>query len=313
MAETWFRGESTIVGPAKPGTNLHDFGEGIYFVNRADIAKQYAELRVSEGGGEPRVLSLNIERSQLGNVLNLNTDPRWLKFLRSPMTPNGPSPEQIIRTAGNENYGKLFSGFILENKINLRNYNAVEGPELVRGGTQLCILHVDSQQSALAQKLKQLLVVQPSTRSTLRPDLQVPSVRLPAQSPFIPNSPIRRVLGNQAAVALFGQLVVSAMQGIGEYGINQQIKRDIDNRLAPEIAAMQARGSGVLVIAAIQEALYADFNGVKGRLYLTSYVRSGISPMDALSKWQHELKYLQGPSPGFGIVEQYVWIESYKR
>lgn len=313
MADTWFRGESTVVGPAESGANLHDFGEGIYFTNRADIAKQYAELRVSEGGGEPRVLSLNIERSQLGNIFNLNTDTRWLKFLRTPMTPNSLSPEQIIRTAGNKNYGKLFSAFILENKIDLRSYNGVEGPELVRGGTQLCILHVDNQQSALAQKLKQLLVVQPSTRSALRLNLQIPTVRQPAQIPLIPNSTTRRVLGNQAAVALFGQLVVSAMQRVGEYGINQQIQRDIDNRLAPEIAAMQARGSGVLVIAAIQEALYADFNGVRARLYLSSYARSGISPLNALSKWQHELKLLQGPSPGFGIVEQYVWIEFNKR
>lgn len=244
MSETWFRGESTVVGPAKPGSNLHDFGEGICFTSSADVARAYADLRVKEGGGEPRVLSLTVERSQLGQVLNLDELPEWQAFIRTPMSPNGMTPEQLIRTAANENYSRLFDGFIRENKIDLRRYDAVQGPELVRGGTQLCITHIANQQSPLARQLKQLLVVQPDARFVTKFIPIIPTID--GRGVLVPNSLGRRVLGNQAAVALLGQLVASAIQRAGDAGIAQQINSDISTRLAPDVAAAQARGKGVL-------------------------------------------------------------------
>lgn len=305
MSEIWYRGESTIVAPAKPGAYLHDFGDGVYFTDSVAVAKEYAELRVSEDGGEPRVLALNIERVQLGKLLDLNNDTRWLKYLKTPIVPKGLTPEQIIRTAGNENYSRFFSAFVAEHKINLKDFNAVLGPELVRGGNQLCVLHVGDKPSALSETLRRLF--RPLPRVLPLREVQIP--RVSSSDILMPKSPARRALGNQAAGAFFGQLLASAMQSLGEYGIQKQIQHDIDMRHAKYIGEMLSRGNGVLLIAAIEEAIIPDFNGNRARLFLTTYVQSGVNATNALETWRNQPKYLQGPSRGFNIVEQYAWID----
>ena len=308
MAEIWFRGESTTVAPAQPGAYVHDFGDGVYFTDSVTVAREYASLRVSEGGGQPRVLALNVERNQLGKILDLNADQRWNKYIKTPLIPKGLSPEMIIKTAGNENYSKFFSAFLLEQGIQLSEYTAVIGPEFVRGGNQLCILQPGGRPTALALQLRQAL--RPVPRVITPGMLQV--VHVPASDLLKAKSPVRRIAGNQDAVAAFGIMLASALHGLGEYGISQKIQRDIDTRLAGDIAGILSRGSGVLVIAAICESIVPDFNGFKTRMFLTSYLRAGITSTDALARWLNESKLTQGPPPGFNVAEQYIWIDPFK-
>jgi len=158
MAEIWYRGQSNTVAPSKPGGSIHDFGDGMYLTDSREVAEQYARTRVAYGGGQPEVLSINIERSELGRVLDLNSDPRWQQFLRTPQVPGNPdmTPEKLIRMA-NENYGRFFEQFVRANKIRIKEYDAVIGPEFVRGGSQLAILHEDGRPSSLAIKIRSRL------------------------------------------------------------------------------------------------------------------------------------------------------------
>jgi hypothetical protein len=155
MAEIWYRGQSSTVAPSKPGGSIHDFGDGMYLTDSREVAEQYARTRVAYGGGQPEVFTINIERGELGNVLDLNSDPRWQQFLRNPQVPGRPelTPENLIKMA-NENYGRFFEHFVRENKIRIKEYDAVIGPEFVRGGSQLAILHKDGRPSPLAIKIR---------------------------------------------------------------------------------------------------------------------------------------------------------------
>jgi hypothetical protein len=54
----------------------------------------------------------------------------------------------------NENYGRFFEQFVRVNKIRIKEYDAVIGPECVRGGSQLAILHEDGRPSPLAIKIR---------------------------------------------------------------------------------------------------------------------------------------------------------------
>ncbi len=151
MAEIWYRGQSNTVAPSEPGGSIHDFGDGMYLTDSREVAEQYARTRVEDGGGQPEVLTINIERSELGKVLDLSSDPRWQRFLSHPQVPGRPdlTPENLIKMA-NENYGRFFEQFVRKNKIRIKEYDAVIGPEFVRGGTQLAILHKNDGPSPLA-------------------------------------------------------------------------------------------------------------------------------------------------------------------
>jgi hypothetical protein len=136
--ETWYRGEAVGVGPAKPGAHLHDFGDGLYLTDSPQVAGQYAVTRAGDKPLTARTLSVTMEPERLGRVLDLTKDTRWQAFLKSRATPQSLTNEELIRLA-NENYAPLFEDFVKVNKIPLDTYDAVKGPEFVRGGTQLCI------------------------------------------------------------------------------------------------------------------------------------------------------------------------------
>ena len=303
MSDVWYRGESTTVAPARPGAYLHDFGEGLYFTDSVDVARKYAEGRVAEGGGVPQVFAVNVERAQLGKVLDLTTDSRWIEYMRTPAYRNGPTPEQIIRTAGNENYSRFFDAFVSMNRIDLRNYNAVIGPELVRGGTQMCLLHQGGRPSALALQMRQQMRMLPRVVETL--PLNIPTV---APEVLLPNSRLRRAAGNQAAGATLGMMIYGALQGIAEAGLRKRTQQDIDGRLSGTIANILGRGEGVLVIAAISETDWITPMGDRLRSYLTTYVQPGASAEAALQTWRSEPKVLQGAPTSCHVAEQYIWI-----
>jgi Domain of unknown function (DUF4157) len=136
--ETWFRGEATGVVPIKPEGALHDFGDGLYLTDSPDVAGQYAMTRAGDKPLTARRLSVAIEPERLGRVLDLTQDIRWQTYLKSRASPVSPTMEELIRW-GPENYSRLFDDFVRINKIPIQEYDTIKGPELLRGGTQICI------------------------------------------------------------------------------------------------------------------------------------------------------------------------------
>ncbi len=305
MAETWYRGQSTTVEPSSPGGSIHDFGDGVYLTNSKAVAELYAQTRVAHGGGQPEVLTITLGRNELGRVLDLNVDPRWQQFLRTPQIPNKPdtAPENLIRMA-NENYGRFFEQFTRQNNIRLQNYEAVIGPEFVRGGTQLCILNRNGQVSPLGLQIRARL--QPVQSSPGPQDQSIPIV--PVRN-LVQQSRVQGIVGNQAAMALLGQLLGTAIQSIGDFGIQWRVQREVETTYAQTIQHMLARGDGVLVIIALQEWIQPDFNGMRGRGLLSVYVQGGPTQAAALENWRGVPRLLQGPAKGWRVFERYAWID----
>lgn len=123
----------------------------MYFADTQKVAEQYASLRSPDPAGQ-RVYSVAIPLAGL-KVLDLTTDPRW-KLHMAPMAPGMPSNEQIIKDA-NANYGKFFASFCKKYKINLNDYDAVIGPEHLRGGKQMVILFKNGNPSVLQSTVRQ--------------------------------------------------------------------------------------------------------------------------------------------------------------
>ena len=309
MSEVWFRGQSSTVAPSSPGTDLHDFGDGVYFTDSLDVARRYAALRVSEGGGTPQVFSVSVERSQLGSVLDLTKDQRWSTFMARRASPSSPTFEQIIRTVGNENYGRFFDAFVSENRIQLRDFDAVIGPEMVRGGTQMCLLNRGGRMTPSAVQLRQQMRLVPRGANGL--SISIPSVEAPIS--LQPNSRLRRVAGNQAAVAGLGMMIYGALQELGEAALRKRTQDDVDGRLANPIAALLNRGRGVLVIASISESDWITPMGDRMRSYLTTNIQGGPSPEEALTLWREQPRWLQGAPVGCHVAENYVWIPAAQR
>ncbi len=300
MADTWFRGESTTVPPSKAGGAIHDFGDGLYFTNSKEVAELYAKTRVHHGGGEPRVFSVQIDRSQLGRVLDLETDPRWREFLRKPQIPGQPgtTPETLIRMA-NENYGRFFEQFLKQHGIRIDQYDAVIGPEFVRGGSQLCLLHRNGKPSQFANSIRaKMALVNPPP----------PPPNITAGRSMAPPGMTRGIVSNQAAMAVVGQMIGAALQSLGDIGIRRQVQKEVETTHAAYIARAQERGMGTLVIITLQEWETPDFNGMRARSLLAVYTQEGATQPEALNKWLRTPQLLQGAPKGWRTYEQYAWI-----
>ncbi|MFN8463909.1 MAG: hypothetical protein U0X20_00100 [Caldilineaceae bacterium] len=160
--ETWYRGEAEGVSPARPGSVIHDFGDGLYLAGDQSLAAQYASLRAGPNPETGRVLAATFERSLLGRVLNLNTDPRWAAFMGEKMS-GGVTNEGLIRLA-NENYWHLFQAFLQRNGLSLDNFDAIIGPEYVRNGTQMCIRN-----PSIAGQIRAMLAPAPASPTAKPP------------------------------------------------------------------------------------------------------------------------------------------------
>lgn len=158
--ETWFHGAGVGVAPSAPGKNLHDLGDGLYLTDREDVALQYAKTR-APGDQSWFVQEVTVERLSLGNVLDLTTDPRWQKFMTQPMYPGTNNPQlsksrlEFLQIK-HELYGQFFEEFQQANKIDIKTYDAVIGPEYVRGGRQLCILNKNGFPARLNARIRAL-------------------------------------------------------------------------------------------------------------------------------------------------------------
>ena len=168
MGDTWYRGEGVGVPTAMNGaTAAHDLGDGMYLTDRQDVAKRYAEMRSPEPAGQ-RVYAVTVNTAGL-KVLDLTRDERWQKYMQ-PLKPGMPSNETFIRQA-NENYGKFFQSFCQKYKINLNEYDAVIGPEYVRGGKQMVILAKGGKPAVLQLTVRKSfrVVLQPGATPTRTP------------------------------------------------------------------------------------------------------------------------------------------------
>jgi hypothetical protein len=159
----WFRGEVEGGGVAPPGKMVHDFGDGVYFTDRLDVAMQYAETRPGTKESR-RVYKVDLDTRTM-RVLDLEQDPRWQKFLKP--FPNLPSPEASWASGNNESYGQSFKQFVKQNNINLDEYDAVVGREYVRGGRQIAILHKNGRMSPLAAATRAKMLPIPTRVSSM--------------------------------------------------------------------------------------------------------------------------------------------------
>lgn len=110
-------------------------------------------------------------------------------------------------------------------------------------------------------------------------------------------------------MALLGQLLGTAIQSIGDFGIQWRVQREVETTYAQTIQHMLARGDGVLVIIALQEWIQPDFNGMRGRGLLSVYVQGGPTQAAALENWRGVPRLLQGPAKGWRVFERYAWID----
>src|SRR3954451_17564341 len=154
--ETWYRGEGVGVARTTPGsTAAHDIGDGYYLTDSAEAARAYARLR-APNPADQRVFSVKINRSSL-RILDLTNNPAWQKHVK-PIEP-------YIKQA-NENYGRAFESFVKANKIDLGQYDAVIGPDYVRGGRQMSILLKGGKPAPFEASVRAQL--QPLTPATVR-------------------------------------------------------------------------------------------------------------------------------------------------
>jgi hypothetical protein len=229
--ETWYRGEGAGVPPAKPGGHLHDLGDGMYLSDTEDVAWQYAKTRANKQASDYRVLEVTIDRQSLGRVLDLTTDPRWSKFMREPMVPGSKNPALMksrwdyVR-GQNELYGQFFKEFCRANSIDLRSYDAVIGPEYVRGGKQMVILHHDGQPTKLSLRIRALL--RPNAWAARLAKVSTSSGNVSAGNSPAPRASFPRAVGGLVVglgISLFLAWVsAKLMQKINDSIIKQRMK-----------------------------------------------------------------------------------------
>jgi hypothetical protein len=110
------------------------------------------------------------------------------------------------------------------------------------------------------------------------------------------------------AAALFGSLLGSLAQWIGDIGIQQQIRNCLENELVQEVTSILIRGEGVLVIIQLQEWETPDVQRRRGRGLLDVLVQGGHTQQAAQQAWERTPHLLKGPPRGWRVVTRYGWI-----
>jgi hypothetical protein len=137
--ELWYRGEAEGVkaaadvsdlAPGKRGV-VHDLGPGTYFTDSADVAQVYAETRAPTDPAARRMIGGTVDVKSLGKVLDLTKDPAFMGLYKT-YTKSIPKPS-------GEPYRNLVEGYLKNKGIKLSDYDAIIGPEGVRGGRQMCV------------------------------------------------------------------------------------------------------------------------------------------------------------------------------
>lgn len=148
MTQTWYRGIAPGRKPSPAGKDVHDFGDGLYFADQLETASQYAWLRQHDSSGARSldkgiVFQVEVSTSQIGKVLDLRSSPAWSSFLSKKI--HGTSPNDVLTSPSgnsvrNELYNHYFTLFLKQQGLKVEDFDAVIGPDFVRGGNQLCLL-----------------------------------------------------------------------------------------------------------------------------------------------------------------------------
>lgn len=317
MGETWFRGQSSNAPPvAGAQVGGHDLGDGVYYTDSEAVAGQYADTRVARSGGQRQVLAVTFERAELGRILDLRQDARWRTFLDRPMAPGSANttPRGMIQMA-NQNYAPLFQTFLRDNAIDIRQYDVVIAEEFVRGGYQLCVLNVNGAPSALAQRLQArwrpvgagggAAANFSVSRITFRPG----GGDGPAGFQTYLRERETRLANTQAGWMMLGVALGAAIQSLGDVGIQRQIQSSLEAQ-AEDIHAWHDRGLGVLALIRTMEWETEDFNGMRARSFLSVILQPGLSPEDAMNRWNSQDQMTAGPPRGWRMrPTEYLWIE----
>jgi hypothetical protein len=156
--EIWFRGEVRGMDPARPGAFVHELGDGMYLTDKEDVAWLFATKMRDPAAqvldiNKHMVYELRVERSRLGRVLDLSTDPRWRRFLSLRQPRSGMTNEQLARQTPQNYYG-LLQGFLQQNKLDPESFDAIIGPNYLQGGRMLCVVNKKGSPALLQFQLR---------------------------------------------------------------------------------------------------------------------------------------------------------------
>jgi hypothetical protein len=135
LPESWFRGQAELAKPSQdsapgvPGVR-HDLGEGVYFADSFGVAEEYAEIRALDSNSAGEVLSGTLDPEQLGRVLDLTKDPRFMEHFES--------ARRSMAVVG-ERYRNIVDHVLARTGRRLEDFDVIIGPEGLRGGRQLCV------------------------------------------------------------------------------------------------------------------------------------------------------------------------------
>jgi hypothetical protein len=263
MSETWYRGEAVGGSTSKPGGNLHDLGDGLYFTDTEDVAWQYAKIR-APGYKEYRVSQVSVDRISLGRVLDLTADGRWNKFMLEPLLPGRPGTRLSFVRQQNELYGQFFEEFLRLNGIDISSYDAVIGPEYVRGGKQLCVLNKNNLPSRLAARLRSLMVPEAWAARLSRVAGRWGRLSFPRAAGGL--------VINVAINVVIAYLIMKLREKVDEAFIRKQMREDIGPEIDRFVAAyrrmvldnlssgQQAYVTGAIQVRSVQLPKYDDLS-----------------------------------------------------
>ena len=313
-SETWYRGEGVGVARTTPGSTApHDIGDGYYLADSVEAAKAYAMLR-APNHADQRVFSVKINRSSL-RILDLTKDPAWQKHVK---------PVETYIKEANENYGRTFENFVKANKIDLSQYDAVIGPEYLRGGRQMSILLKGGKPSPLEVSIRGRL--QPLTPAAIQARGRIPPIDLD-DIPVRIASPKGEFMGRAAEVGIMiGIMVIlTALEiwmtrrmekRIGEKGLKDLEPKIADRleKLKPDIAKLQLKlDPGEKVFANIVVQIHSipyTLGAGRGR-YVKPDVRLAdvnITTSNVTRDRHFELTLSEGNTPGVTrLVDEYTY------
>jgi hypothetical protein len=157
MGDVWYRGENAQLAPSKPGGAVMNLGDGLYLTDSEQVAWKYVKVRVRPDAADYRVFQVDLDRSTLGNVLDLTASAGWEQFLgaNDPMMV-GKSRKFYLNLQPSL-YNQFFQEYLAKNNIDITNYDVVIAPEYVYGGKQMCVLSKQGKSTQMQDRVRALM------------------------------------------------------------------------------------------------------------------------------------------------------------
>jgi len=262
--QIWYRAEAKNYSAAKPQGHVHDFADGLYLSDSEETVKnRYAPMRAESGKANDSVIKrVNFDIHKMGRVLDLRNNAQWSKFLDSKMSGAMTYRQFLMGNVSSEQYNGVFKLFLWQHKLDLKNYDAVIGPDFISakraGGkiqgaipNQLCILFNEGRGVRLEQRIREMLKVAPPkvTRGGVKimtiGDVSKKMGRRKFVSSGRLSSRGKGILGALLAMIAESWIMGKLSQSQNEKRI-KQLEPEIEKRIMAQIldaAAIQAAGS----------------------------------------------------------------------